>query len=108
MARFPAHPEQNSNHLEAETKKKKPTHTQWLEGAHTEARRSRELFVEHFKSSYNDFPKLPIWMLTELIRPRQRPVTNVVAMFVVAVTFLPVLAAYYLTREGEHTGGAGK
>ncbi|MBM3520505.1 MAG: ABC transporter permease [Alphaproteobacteria bacterium] len=51
---------------------------------------------------------LPIWMLTELIRPRQRPVTNVVAIFVVAVTFIPILAAYYLTREGEHTGGAGK
>jgi putative spermidine/putrescine transport system permease protein len=51
---------------------------------------------------------LPIWMLTELIRPRQRPVTNVVAIFVVAVTFLPILAAYYFTREGEHTGGAGK
>ena len=51
---------------------------------------------------------LPIWMLTELIRPRQRPVTNVVAVFVVAVTFIPIIAAYYLTREGEHTGGAGK
>ena len=51
---------------------------------------------------------LPIWMLTELIRPRQRPVTNVVAIFVVVVTFLPILAAYYLTREGEHVGGAGK
>lgn len=51
---------------------------------------------------------LPIWMLNELIRPRQRPVTNVVAIFVVAVTFIPILAAYYLTREGEHTGGAGK
>jgi putative spermidine/putrescine transport system permease protein len=51
---------------------------------------------------------LPIWMLTELIRPRQRPVTNVVAIFVIVVTFLPILAAYYLTREGEHTGGAGK
>jgi putative spermidine/putrescine transport system permease protein len=51
---------------------------------------------------------LPIWMLTELIRPRQRPVTNVVAILVIAVTFLPILAAYYLTREGEHTGGAGK
>jgi putative spermidine/putrescine transport system permease protein len=37
---------------------------------------------------------LPIWMLTELIRPRQRPVTNVVAVFVIAVTFLPILAAY--------------
>jgi putative spermidine/putrescine transport system permease protein len=48
---------------------------------------------------------LPIWMLTELIRPRQRPVTNVVAVFVVAVTFLPILAAYYLTREGGETVG---
>jgi len=51
---------------------------------------------------------LPIWMLNELIRPRQRPVTNVVAILVIAVTFLPILAAYYLTREGEHTAGAGK
>ncbi len=51
---------------------------------------------------------LPIWMLNELIRPRQRPVTNVVAIFVIAVTFIPILAAYYLTREGEHTAGAGK
>ena len=51
---------------------------------------------------------LPIWMLNELIRPRQRPITNVVAIFVIAVTFIPILAAYYLTREGEHTGGTGK
>jgi putative spermidine/putrescine transport system permease protein len=51
---------------------------------------------------------LPIWMLDELIRPRQRPVTNVVAIFVVLVTFIPILAAYYLTREGEHTAGTGK
>jgi putative spermidine/putrescine transport system permease protein len=51
---------------------------------------------------------LPIWMLNELIRPRQRPVTNVVALIVIVVTFLPILAAYYLTREGEHTDGAGK
>ncbi len=51
---------------------------------------------------------LPIWMLTELIRPRQRPVTNVVAIFVIAVTFLPILGAYYLTRDGEHVAGGGK
>jgi putative spermidine/putrescine transport system permease protein len=51
---------------------------------------------------------LPIWMLTELIRPRQRPVTNVVAIFVIAVTFLPILCAYYLTRDGEHVAGGGK
>ena len=43
--------------------------------------------------------------LPELIRPRQRPVTNVVAVFVIAVTFLPILAAYYLTREGDGVAG---
>ena len=36
---------------------------------------------------------LPIWMLEELVSPRQRPVTNVVAMVVVIVTFLPILGA---------------
>jgi putative spermidine/putrescine transport system permease protein len=51
---------------------------------------------------------LPIWMLEELVRPRQRPVTNVVAMVVVLVTLLPILAAYYLTRDGEAVAGGGK
>lgn len=45
---------------------------------------------------------LPIWMLNELVRPRQRPVTNVVAVIIIALTFLPILAAYFLTRESEH------
>lgn len=51
---------------------------------------------------------LPIWMLEELIRPRQRPVTNVVAMVVVLVTLMPILAAYYLTRDGDQIAGSGK
>ncbi len=51
---------------------------------------------------------LPIWMLNELVRPRQRPVTNVVAIIVFAATFLPILAAYYLTRGGAETAGGGK
>jgi putative spermidine/putrescine transport system permease protein len=44
---------------------------------------------------------LPIWMLQELIRPRQRPVTNVVAVFIIALTFVPIVAAYLLTRSDE-------
>ncbi|HEX2554685.1 MAG TPA: ABC transporter permease [Microvirga sp.] len=48
---------------------------------------------------------LPIWMLNELIRPRQRPVTNVVAVIVIALTVLPILAAYYLTREEGPSAG---
>ncbi len=46
---------------------------------------------------------LPIWMLQELIRPRQRPVTNVVAVVIIALTFVPILAAYVLTRADEPT-----
>lgn len=49
---------------------------------------------------------LPIWMLEELVRPRQRPVTNVVAMVVVLVTFLPILGAFYLTRDGDQVSGS--
>jgi putative spermidine/putrescine transport system permease protein len=51
---------------------------------------------------------LPIWMLGELIRPRQRPITNVVAIYVIAVTFIPILAAYYLTRDTDTVAGHGK
>ena len=51
---------------------------------------------------------LPIWMLEELVRPRQRPVTNVVAMVVFIATFIPILIAYYLTRGGSETAGGGK
>lgn len=49
---------------------------------------------------------LPIWMLSELVRPRQRPVTNVVAVFVIAVTFVPILLAYFVTRGTSHVDGA--
>lgn len=51
---------------------------------------------------------LPIWMLQELVRPRQRPVTNVVAIVVFLATFVPILIAYYLTRGGSDTAGSGK
>ena len=51
---------------------------------------------------------LPIWMLSELVRPRQRPVTNVVAVFVIVATFLPILAAYYLTEGKDTVAGQGR
>ena len=55
-----------------------------------------------------DAKTLPIWMLDELIRPRQLPVTNVVAIVVFAATFVPILLAYTLTRGGSETAGGGK
>jgi putative spermidine/putrescine transport system permease protein len=51
---------------------------------------------------------LPIWMLEELVRPRQRPVTNVVAVFVVASTLIPILLAHRLTRDTSEVAGGGK
>jgi putative spermidine/putrescine transport system permease protein len=51
---------------------------------------------------------LPIWIFEQLFRPRERPVTNVAAVLVMAITLVPVIAAYYLTRDAEHTGGVGK
>jgi len=65
-----------------------------------------EVIVTTFTAGHQ--ATLPIWMLEELVRPRQRPVTNVVAVVVVLVTFLPILGAYYLTRDGEKTAGHGK
>ena len=50
----------------------------------------------------------PIPLYQELIRPRDRPVTNVVALIIVAFTTIPILLAYYLTRDGQDVAGSGK
>jgi putative spermidine/putrescine transport system permease protein len=47
-------------------------------------------------------------MFKELIRPHQRPVTNVAAIIVMAITFVPILLAYYLTRDTQDVMGSGK
>ncbi|MCY1125473.1 ABC transporter permease [Frigidibacter sp. RF13] len=68
-----------------------------------------EVIVTTFTAGTGNAAKtLPIWMLDELVRPRQRPVTNVVAIVVFMATFLPILAAYYLTSGAEETAGGGK
>jgi putative spermidine/putrescine transport system permease protein len=65
-----------------------------------------EIIVTTFTAGQQE--TLPIWMLSELVRPRERPVTNVVAVFVIAVTFIPIIAAFYLTRDTHEVAGAGK
>ena len=47
---------------------------------------------------------LPIWIFERLFRPRQRPVTNVAAILVIVMTFVPVSIAQLLTREERQTG----
>lgn len=51
---------------------------------------------------------LPIWIFSQLFRPRDRPVTNVVAILVVLVTALPILYAYRLTQRADDSMGSGR
>ncbi len=51
---------------------------------------------------------LPIWLLNQLSRPRDVPITNVVALVVMMATFIPILCAYYMTRGKESIEGSGK
>jgi putative spermidine/putrescine transport system permease protein len=51
---------------------------------------------------------VPIWMLNQLTRPRDRPVTNVVAVFILTVTLLPILVSTYLTRNLDDLSRTGK
>jgi putative spermidine/putrescine transport system permease protein len=50
---------------------------------------------------------LPLWLLNQLAKPRDVPITNVVALLVIAVTTLPIIAAYRIAdRSGRDPGGS--
>ncbi len=42
-------------------------HPDWLGKLRGEAKRSRELFIDHYKVTYQEFPDLPIWVATEVM-----------------------------------------
>ncbi|HEV8388720.1 MAG TPA: ABC transporter permease, partial [Dongiaceae bacterium] len=65
-----------------------------------------EIIVTTFTAGQQE--TLPIWMFKELIRPHQRPVTNVAAIIVMCITFGPILLAYYFTRDTQDVAGSGK
>jgi putative spermidine/putrescine transport system permease protein len=58
-----------------------------------------EIIVTLFTAGHEN--TLPIWFFNELFRPRERPITNVVAVLVMLITLIPIVAAYYLTRAGD-------
>jgi putative spermidine/putrescine transport system permease protein len=47
---------------------------------------------------------LPIWIFGQLTRPRDRPVTNVVALFVILITVVPILLAQRLSAGSPDSG----
>jgi putative spermidine/putrescine transport system permease protein len=52
-----------------------------------------EIIVTLFTAGHQQ--TLPIWFYSELFRgPRERPITNVVAVIVILVTLVPILLAY--------------
>lgn len=51
---------------------------------------------------------LPIWIFSQLSRPRDRPVTNVAAMFVMLITILPIFFAQRLTASASDIEGGSK
>ena len=48
---------------------------------------------------------LPIWIFSNLFRPNQIPIVNVVAVIVVLLSIIPVYLAHRLTREEERVAG---
>lgn len=65
-----------------------------------------EIIVTTFTAGHER--TLPLWLLNQLGRPRDVPVTNVVALLVMLVTTVPILGAWWLTRDGETVAGSGK
>jgi putative spermidine/putrescine transport system permease protein len=56
-----------------------------------------EIIVTTFTAGHQE--TLPIWILTQLTRPRERPLTNVVAVLVVLIMAIPIFLANRLTQE---------
>lgn len=51
---------------------------------------------------------LPIWIFSQMLKPRNRPITNVTAMLVVLITALPILYAQKITSERSDSEGGSK
>ncbi len=62
-----------------------------------------EVIVTTFTAGQQE--TLPIWILGQMLKPRDRPLTNVAAMMVVLLTTLPILLAQKLTSEAADTEG---
>jgi putative spermidine/putrescine transport system permease protein len=68
-----------------------------------------EIIVTNFTIGAGE-QTLPIWIFSNLFRPAQLPIVNVVAVIVVLLSIIPVYLAHRLTREegvAARAGGAG-
>ena len=65
-----------------------------------------EIIVTTFTAGVGE-QTLPIWIFTNLSRPNQLPIVNVVALLVILISIIPVYLAYRLTRDEAVAGGRG-
>lgn len=42
-------------------------HSNFIRNCNKEVERSKDSFIQHFQENYSNFPKVPIWMLTEVL-----------------------------------------
>ena len=65
-----------------------------------------EIIVTTFTAGAGD-QTLPIWIFTNLTRPNQAPVVNVVAVLLIAVSVVPIWLAQRLSEGAVRAAGAG-
>src|SRR5215210_4738583 len=65
-----------------------------------------EIIVTTFTAGVGE-QTLPIWIFSNLSRPNQLPIVNVVALLVILISIIPVYFAHRLTRDEGGAGGRG-
>jgi putative spermidine/putrescine transport system permease protein len=65
-----------------------------------------EIIVTTFTAGHER--TLPIWLLNQLGRPRDVPITNVVALAIMVMTAVPIVLAWRLTRMSQDSGGSSR
>ncbi|MDX6583974.1 MAG: putative spermidine/putrescine transport system permease protein [Solirubrobacterales bacterium] len=66
-----------------------------------------EIIVTNFTIGAGE-ETLPIWIFTNLFRPNQLPIVNVVALMVIVISIIPVYFANKLTQEEGGAAPAGR
>lgn len=61
-----------------------------------------EVIVTTFTSGNQQ--TLPIWIFSQMLKPRNRPITNVTALLVVLLTAVPILIAQKISAGASDTG----
>lgn len=54
-------------HLDRARFRRDFNHLEWVLRLEEEVRRSKETFLDHYRTTYEGFPRLPLWMATELM-----------------------------------------